>query len=392
MGSPTLYHSATQAPLERERGWDKKTEYPVLMDSWVEVSVPFGHAIMVSLVEVQVDLRQPLFNIDVLNCSKRERDRIKVYAGGREDKDLLWISCYKYRPPPALLHTEAVHVHFFSDSVLSDGDLGFRLLFSFHNLSAVLEKDEGSNRYQYAWQWTDGPIVHYDPIPFMIGNRYFQFPACITHHPETIQEFSTCGLSDMYKCNTTSEVSAFIVCLITLERFLVIRFPLSSVHFVRCQTGICIPLPITRQSFAGHQYSFGVIIVLNFVLFLFIAAGQVSIYWSIRANSGTPVPGQVNVAMAIIVLPLNSALNPFLYTLNMILERRERAREERMKKLILAKLETDQSGMLADKLTLSREAARRIFDAWMSRGLLTHECVMNSLAEAEERKTVAPEG
>nr|KAG5701862.1 hypothetical protein BaRGS_019073 [Batillaria attramentaria] len=38
------------------------------------------------------------------------------------------------------------------------------------------------------------------------------------------------------------------------------------------QTGICIPLPITRQSFAGHQYSFGVIIVLNFVLFLIIAA------------------------------------------------------------------------------------------------------------------------
>ncbi|KAK7502264.1 hypothetical protein BaRGS_00006628, partial [Batillaria attramentaria] len=286
-------------------GWDKKTEYPVLMDSWVELSVPFGHTIMVSLAEVQVDLRQSLLYLDVLNCAESERDRIKVYSGGREDKDLLWISCYKYRPPPALLYTDAVHVHFFSDDVPSSGDLGFKLLFSFHNLSAVPEKNEGSNRwncsvpywsdfqqhfpcnletdcidgederdclyttdmcgegritmlgrcylflsgltltwreangecyelsghlvslntpdewdlvmdvlqyrdwddlhvfigahsanpslpksYKYLWQWTDGAIVYYDPIPFAIGGRYFEFPACISHHPETGKEFS----------------------------------------------------------------------------------------------------------------------------------------------------------------------------------------------------------
>nr|KAG5710280.1 hypothetical protein BaRGS_008996 [Batillaria attramentaria] len=67
-------------------GWDKKTKYPVLMDSWVELSVPFGHTIMVSLAEM-------------------------------------------------------------SQLLISDpGDLGFKLLFSFHNLSAVPEKNEGSNR------------------------------------------------------------------------------------------------------------------------------------------------------------------------------------------------------------------------------------------------------
>nr|KAG5696634.1 hypothetical protein BaRGS_034095 [Batillaria attramentaria] len=105
-------------------------------------------------------------------------------------------------------------------------------------------------------------------------------------------------------------------------------------------------------------------IVLNFVLFLLIAAGQAFIYWSVRANSmlgtdttkksqdltiarrlitvamsdflcwfpigllgllasdGTPIPGEVNVAVAIFVLPVNSALNPFLYTFNMIMEKR----------------------------------------------------------------------
>nr|KAG5686278.1 hypothetical protein BaRGS_028881 [Batillaria attramentaria]KAG5696774.1 hypothetical protein BaRGS_012797 [Batillaria attramentaria] len=57
----------------------------------------------------------------------------------------------------------------------------------------------------------------------------------------------------------------------------------------------------------------------------------------LMASAGTPVPSEVNVALAIFVLPLNSALNPFLYTINMILERRRRAQEQRLRKFFLAK-------------------------------------------------------
>ena len=203
----------------------------------------------------------------------------------------------------------------------------------------------------------------------------------------------------------SNEVSAFIICLITLDRFLILRFPFSQVHFkgrsaaVACgiawtvgfllatvpflpataqwqfysQTGICIPLPITRKSFKGRDYAFAVMIVVNFVLFLAIAAGQAVVFWTIRAGSlsggerstkkskdaviarhlasivlsdflcwfpigllgvlataGTPVPSELNVGMAIFVLPLNAALNPFLYTFNLILERWEKAEEEQM--------------------------------------------------------------
>nr|KAG5713157.1 hypothetical protein BaRGS_007684 [Batillaria attramentaria] len=137
---------------------------------------------------------------------------------------------------------------------------------------------------------------------------------------------------------------------------------------------------VHMTSFAGHDYAFGVMIGLNFVLFMLIAAGQIFIYWSIHVNTmsasdstkksndltiarrlltiavsdflcwfpigllglmasnGTPIPGEVNVAMAIIVLPLNSALNPFLYTVNVILERQRRMSEERLKKRILSEL------------------------------------------------------
>ena len=208
----------------------------------------------------------------------------------------------------------------------------------------------------------------------------------------------------------SSETSAFTICLITVERFIVIRFPFSRLHFkgtsaylavvvawilglmlavlpllpamahwrFYSQTGICIPLPITRADFAGHGYSFSVLIVCNLVLFLLIAVGQGLIYWSVLSgsvsvtdnnakakdaviarrlltvvmsdflcwfpiglcgvlsSSGSPVPGEVNVVMAIFVLPLNSALNPFLYTLNVVLEKRQKLQEERVRKFLLS--------------------------------------------------------
>jgi hypothetical protein len=152
------------------------------------------------------------------------------------------------------------------------------------------------------------------------------------------------------------------------------------------QTAICIPLPITNNDFPGQPFSFAVIIMLNFVLFLCISVGQVVIYWSVQTNSmptasfttttntiklkdvtiarrlitvamsdflcwfpigllgllawrGVPIPREVNVVMAVLALPLNSALNPFLYTLNVIVERRRRARDERLRRFITAKLQ-----------------------------------------------------
>nr|KAG5697422.1 hypothetical protein BaRGS_008848 [Batillaria attramentaria] len=220
-----------------------------------------------------------------------------------------------------------------------------------------------------------------------------------------------------FLCLLSSEVSAFLICLITLDRFLVLRFPFSQLHFrgksahLLCvlvwfvgfvlasvpllpvtshwefysQTGICIPLPITRKDFPGHTYSFTIMIIFNFILFLLIAAGQVTIFWSVRANSmpmgdvststskdltiarrlftvvmsdflcwfpigllgllasnDVAVSGEVNVAMAIFVLPFNSVLNPFLYTLNIISERRREANEKRLTERLakLAKLPT----------------------------------------------------
>ena len=208
----------------------------------------------------------------------------------------------------------------------------------------------------------------------------------------------------------SSEVSASIICLVTVDRFLVVRFPFSRLRFQRrsaqlcclvlwtmgtvlaavpllpatsswhfySQTGICIPLPITRQDFPGHDYSFAVMIIFNFVLFVLIAVGQLFIYLSVRSQSMTeqddsdrrskdlalaqrlfsvvvsdflcwfpigllgllasrdvPISGEVNVGMATFVLPLNSALNPFLYSLNIIYARRARTREQKLLRTLI---------------------------------------------------------
>ena len=208
----------------------------------------------------------------------------------------------------------------------------------------------------------------------------------------------------------SNEVSALMICLITVDRFLVLRFPLSQLRFsprsalLACcvvwavgltlaaipllpvtshwrfysQTGICVPLPITRNDLPGHHYSFGIMIVTNFVLFLLIAVGQIIIFttrqaktlhmdntitrskdmtiahrlvtiavsdflcWfpigllGLLASGGVSVPGEANVAMAIFALPVNSAVNPFLYSLSIALEKSRRKREERLRKFLLS--------------------------------------------------------
>ena len=121
-------------------------------------------------------------------------------------------------------------------------------------------------------------------------------------------------------------------------------------------------------------------IVLNFVIFVMIALGQLGIFLAIKmstvktstdrkssemvlayrlatvvvsdflcwfpigvlglmASQGFPVPGEVNVALAIFVLPLNSALNPFLYTLNAVLEKRRAKSLNRLTRLLEIKIQ-----------------------------------------------------
>ena len=144
-------------------------------------------------------------------------------------------------------------------------------------------------------------------------------------------------------------------------------------------------------SFPCRRYAFAVFIIVNSVLFLMIGAGQVSIYRAVHntpvagstqhrqqdmaigrrlslivftdfccwlpvgvmgllAARGTPIPGEVNVWTAIFVLPLHSALNPFLCTLNTVLERRRKQREQLSIQTMMTSLQKDASKWSDDRV------------------------------------------
>ena len=219
----------------------------------------------------------------------------------------------------------------------------------------------------------------------------------------------------------SSEVSAFTICLIMVDRLLVVKFPLhKQLHFswrsatvavalswligvmlaalpltplatkwkFYQQNGICLPLPITRQEYEGQHYAFSVFVALNFAIFLVIGLGQFVIYRTVKgssknissatdstkkefiiarrlfvvvfsdfccwfpvgvmglmANSGqVAIPGEINVWTAVFILPLNSALNPFLYTFSKYRQKKEDLKEALRYKAFLKRYKIENYG------------------------------------------------
>ena len=116
----------------------------------------------------------------------------------------------------------------------------------------------------------------------------------------------------------SSEASVLFLCLITIDRLFVIKYPFGQIRFtpkiasVACfvvwvvvlmiailpivitsyfkgafysKSGVCLALPLTRDRPPGWIYSISIFIIFNSVAFLLIAFGQWSIYREINASS-----------------------------------------------------------------------------------------------------------
>ena len=169
-------------------------------------------------------------------------------------------------------------------------------------------------------------------------------------------------------------------------------------------------------------------IILNFVLFLLIAVGLAFIYWSACSNSissstktrsrdatiarrmttvvlsdflcwfpigllgllastGTPIPDEVNVAAAIFLMPFNSALNPFLYTYNVLMEKRRKAQEANLLKRLETQLRTEKTHTdtaLKMSLPVDRSTAMELIQTWLDEEVLSKKDVLScSLANCK---------
>ena len=120
----------------------------------------------------------------------------------------------------------------------------------------------------------------------------------------------TCRFAGML-ATISSETSVFLLCLITLDRLIAVKFPFGQFRFTRgkalvcvgvvwgvtlmlaviplisgsyfqgefySRSVVCLALPLTRDRPAGWEYSTAIFIILNFMLFLTMALGQCLIY------------------------------------------------------------------------------------------------------------------
>ena len=114
-----------------------------------------------------------------------------------------------------------------------------------------------------------------------------------------------------------SEGSVIFLCLITIDRLLVVKFPFGNVRIRRSmsiylsllvwvvvlllactpligeayydwsfysRSAVCLPLPLTRDRPIGYEYGVGLFIVFNFIAFLLIATAQIVIYLEVSST------------------------------------------------------------------------------------------------------------
>ena len=115
----------------------------------------------------------------------------------------------------------------------------------------------------------------------------------------------------------SSEASVFFICLITLDRFLVIKYPFGQFRFTATNakrasivawllafvfaiipvlivpyfkgafysnSGVCLALPLTRNKSPGWEYSVSLFIGFNFFTFTMIALGQYLVFKEIKST------------------------------------------------------------------------------------------------------------
>ncbi|XP_072171884.1 G-protein coupled receptor GRL101-like [Diadema setosum] len=151
-------------------------------------------------------------------------------------------------------------------------------------------------------------------------------------------------------------------------------------------SSVCLALPLTKERVSGWEYSIAVFICTNFICFLLTFLCYLTIYISVRrshrrivdmgavnsrmmkeqitmtakmalvvgtdfvcwmpiiimgilASSGVAdIPGDIYAWTAVFILPLNSSLNPYLYTLSAVLQRRNELQSESDKQTELSRV------------------------------------------------------
>ena len=149
----------------------------------------------------------------------------------------------------------------------------------------------------------------------IIATADVYFRSAYIFHDTTWRNCIFCKLAGVLS-TTSTEASVFFICLITVDRLLIIKYPFGQVRLVLknawllsfvvwilavafavfpvaaypefySQSGVCLALPISRARPRGWAYAIGIFIGLNSLAFMLVAVGQWSIYRELKAASST---------------------------------------------------------------------------------------------------------
>jgi hypothetical protein len=129
-----------------------------------------------------------------------------------------------------------------------------------------------------------------------------------------------------------------------------------------------------RRNELVMTHSFAAISTCNAVPWL--VAGMLKAF-SLQAYS---VPDAINVALALVVLPLSSALNPLLHTMVARLERHAINTEERLKRQLLASLKQKKATKRTTKAALQQQA--KACTASQAGDVLAHWIITGAISAA----------
>ena len=206
---------------------------------------------------------------------------------------------------------------------------------------------------------------------------------------------------------------------------LLAAMPLMSQWQVYGDSAICVSLPLREVQDNGGLFSFSVRIVLNSTLLLLAGVQQALVLWSLEdtrtslvihsatrehvlarrmietfapsvvqgavlatltflSSAGVSSSGEMSVAMAILLVPLHSALKPLCHLVAVVQEGRRQERAERLHKALTAQLRQKQAAAKTapSQRRAETEKAQNLLTAWLTSGLVSADSIKLYLAES----------
>ena len=144
------------------------------------------------------------------------------------------------------------------------------------------------------------------------------------------------------------------------------------------KTSVLINSNVTKDHVIAHRMitTFAPTVIQGAILGIF----------GLLPSTGVSTSSEIGVAIAILLVPLQSALKPLCHLLAVVQEGRRQERVERVRRALTAQLRHKQAAQTGPgQLRAVTEKAQSLLTAWLTSGLVSTDKVRLYLAESRSR-------